>query len=112
MADEPLYDLERIKIEVDVPHGGIAEEYGRIVWQLHEVGSMFLQKAQDYDPSVYKFLGVKGQFSDITRKYLKLKSVAWDGTITALVNEDLVEVIDDMIGHLLIMRYMIAEEAL
>lgn len=61
----------------------------------------FITKSVDYDDT-YKHLGSKGQFSDISRKYWKLKREVWEGI--ELQGEPVGEVIDDMLAHLLLLK--------
>lgn len=66
-----------------------------------ETRSLFAQKSKDYGESetnpMARFLGLRGQFSDINRKFWKLKRALWDGE--ELDGEDAVEICMDMIGH-------------
>lgn len=61
-------------------------------------------KYQDVDQS----LGVKGVFPDINRKVGILKSRIWEGKPT--VGESTREVINDLIGHLFLMQYLLDEQ--
>lgn len=61
----------------------------------------FLRKNEDYGSGSDEF-GAKAQIIDIARKYKKLKAHIWDGE--PLTGEPLEEVIDDMIGHLLLLK--------
>ena len=61
----------------------------------------FVDKSQDYPPEGYRFLGERGQFSDIARKFFKLKDAVWDGK--QLKGEQVDEICEDLIGHLLIL---------
>lgn len=88
---DPLFDL------TDVP-----ECYLPIFEKIMpEFIDRFVVKSHDYDDA-YKFLGSRGQFSDISRKYWKLKREIWDGE--ELTGEPLGEVIDDMLAHLLLLK--------
>jgi len=64
----------------------------------------FIDKSKDYPPEGFRFLGQKGQFSDIARKFFKLKAAVWDGK--KLEGEGPDEIIDDTIGHLIILLYL------
>jgi hypothetical protein len=68
---------------------------------LPQIMIRFLEKNEDYGEGNDEF-GAKGEVIEIGRKYKKLKSAVWDGQ--PLVGEPLEEVIDDMMGHLLLLR--------
>lgn len=57
---------------------------------------LFRERRKDYGDT-YKVLGSKGQFSDISRKYWKLKHAIWDGK--PLVGEQVDEICMDIISH-------------
>ena len=63
--------------------------------------SRFLEKNEDYGEGSDEF-GARAQIMDISRKYKKLKAAIWDDE--ELTGEPVLEVLDDMIGHLLLMR--------
>jgi len=71
---------------------------------MQEVLERFVEKSRDYPPEGFKFLGQKGQFSDLARKFFKLKKVIWDGG--TLEGEQVDEICEDMMGHLLILLYL------
>jgi hypothetical protein len=60
----------------------------------------FEAKSREYGEGSFFFLGTKGQFSDIYRKIIKLKTALWDGKPEQLTSEGVEEVIHDLIGHL------------
>lgn len=60
----------------------------------------FLDKGDDYD-NTWSHLGSKGQFADINRKFWKLKRAVWDEK--ELTGEPLIEVIQDLLGHLFLL---------
>lgn len=62
--------------------------------------SRFAIAAGDYRDA-YKLLGEKGQFSDINRKYWKLKHAVWDGQ--SLEGEDVNQIAEDIICHCLLL---------
>lgn len=64
--------------------------------------SRMVEKEKDYGPEGYQYLGSKGQFSDMSRKMLKLKRAVWDGQ--TMVGEDIDEMLDDIIAHALLMK--------
>jgi len=81
--------------------GLVPEEY-RPIFEKYMVdwAKMFADKCADYtgdDGAVFKHLGSKGQFSDINRKYWKLKSAVWEGH--PMVGEDVPEMVNDVISH-------------
>lgn len=82
------------------PYREIFEKY------LPEWAEEFLKKAIDYDDT-YKHLGSKGQFSDINRKFWKLKRAVWDGK--ELVGEGVYEICQDIISHALLLIACIEE---
>jgi len=67
----------------------------------------FKRKSGDYGPEGFTDLGVKGQFSDMWRKMLKLKRGLWEGKPLALEQSD--EILKDLFGHLLISLYLLEE---
>lgn len=72
------------------------------------------RKAADYNSSgtlpfePHTLLGIKGQWADIWRKVWKLHKALWDGV--ELKGEQPIEIIDDMIAHLLLTRDLITQE--
>lgn len=74
----------------------------------------FEEKAADYnsDGSLpfepHTVLGIKGQFADIWRKIWKLKKALWDGV--ELQGEQPIELIDDLIAHLLLTRDLLTQD--
>ena len=68
-----------------------------------EVMALWLRKNDDY-AGQQVFLGRMAQFADINRKFWKLKQAMWDGK--QLGFESPVEIMMDMIGHLLMAIYM------
>lgn len=67
----------------------------------------FVAKNADYGDAAL-FLGTKGQFSDINRKFWKLKSALWDDK--ELIGESVDEILHDLIGHALLILHMRGEE--
>jgi hypothetical protein len=74
------------------------------------------EKSADYNSEgelpfePHTVLGIKGQFADIWRKVWKLKKGLWDGT--ELKGEQPIEIIDDLIAHLLLTRDLLVREFL
>lgn len=68
---------------------------------LPDIMERFLRKNKDYGDDILK-LGPKAEFVRIWNKVRKLKKSLWDGE--TLDYEQDVEIIDDLIGHLLLAR--------
>lgn len=84
----------------DIPE--IPEQYLPIVDEfLPEFLEMFAERSSDYGET-YRFLGSKGQFSDINRKFYKLKRAIWDGE--ELKGEQVDEILNDIIAHCFLMK--------
>lgn len=66
--------------------------------------ALFQQKNRDYGSGSAYELGVRGQYSDIHRKMIKLKRAMWDGH--DLDFEDTDEIIKDLISHLFLTLHM------
>lgn len=79
-----------------------AEAIDIVVHVLPDVLNRFLTKNKDYERAAEADLGPKAHFVGINRKYAKLRKGLWDEE--PLEHEDVVEIIDDMIGHLLLAR--------
>lgn len=86
----------------------------RIIGQwLPETMERFLQKNTNYNRAQTGHdLGAKGIIPDINRKSAVLVSRIWHGDQVQTLSEDTVEVIDDLIGHLFLLKdkIMQAEE--
>jgi hypothetical protein len=66
--------------------------------------ALFARKNRDYGSGSAYELGVRGQYSDIHRKMIKLKRAMWDGE--QLDFEDTEEIIKDLISHLFLTLHM------
>lgn len=66
--------------------------------------ALFARKNRDYGSGSAYELGVRGQYSDIHRKMIKLKRAMWDGH--ELDFEDTDEIIKDLISHLFLTLHM------
>lgn len=66
--------------------------------------AMFARKNRDYGSGSAYELGVRGQYSDIHRKMIKLKRAMWDGEQLDFENTD--EIIKDLISHLFLTLHM------
>lgn len=71
------------------------------------VVELWRQKNANYKGQMV-FLGPRGQFSDINRKFWKLKQAMWDGEDLSYEQRD--EVLADMIGHCLNAMAMYRQE--
>lgn len=99
---KPTSDV--IEFSILVGHHFPQEYRDMISVNAAEALKAFAQKAADYPPDGFKFLGIKGQFSDITRKFFKLKEALWDDI--ELNGEQPDEIMEDLIGHLLIALHL------
>lgn len=100
--------VTRDSISVDYGEQGYDEdamtEDARVVLEyLPDLLTLFLQKNRKYAEVERGYdLGDKGIIPDLNRKLGIIKARLWDGAEE--VGESTDEVIDDMIGHLLLMR--------
>lgn len=72
-----------------------------------ETMALWSKKNADYEGQLM-FLGKRGQFSDLNRKFWKLKKALWDGQDLGFESAE--EVCMDMIGHLLMTIHMLRTE--
>ncbi len=73
------------------------------------VTALFLRKTMDYDSGpAFQFLGVKGQFGDLNRKFWKLYKALW--LDEDLVGEQPIEILHDLIGHCLLTIWLLQQE--
>ncbi len=73
---------------------------------------LFEVRSREYGNGSFFFLGSKGQFSDIYRKIIKLKTALWDGRPEQLTSEGTEEVIYDLIGHLFLTLQCMRKEGI
>lgn len=74
------------------------------------VASFFGHKAMDYDSGqAFMFLGAKGQFGDINRKFWKLYKALWKEE--ELVGENAVEILYDLAGHIFLTIWLLQQQA-
>ena len=59
---------------------------------------LFIRKNKEYGENA-QTLGPRGQFSDMYRKMIKLRTGMWDGDEHLLTSESVDEILLDMIGH-------------
>lgn len=71
--------------------------------------SLFLKKNHKYR-KVDDHLGARGVFPDVNRKVGILEARVWDGDEPLDGSESTVEVIDDLIGHLFLMRDFLVQQ--
>lgn len=98
--------VRRGKVEVPV-----TEEGERILFFIMpEVMRRFIYKNRKYAQatSTGRWLGSRGIMPDINRKTAVLMDRIWDGKPE--VDENTAEVIDDLIGHLFLLRWAMGEE--
>jgi hypothetical protein len=87
----------------------LPDEYHIIVDEIMpDVMGRFVSKAGDYGDA-WKLLGAKGQFSDINRKFWKLHNSIW--LDKELLGEQPDECAEDIIGHCLLLLYILREES-
>lgn len=67
----------------------------------------FIQRNKDYGDEA-RVLGLKGQYSDLNRKIIKLKRIMWDDVEP--VNESLEEILQDLLGNILLTLDMMNDE--
>lgn len=70
---------------------------------LPKILTRFSAKNKQYGENRFD-LGMRGQFPEVWRKCSRLRSIIWDGRTDAEEFEDADQVIDDLIGHLLMMK--------
>lgn len=71
---------------------------------------VFHSKSKDYQGGpAFQFLGSKGQFSDINRKFWKLYAAVWEGK--DLEGEQPIELLMDIIGHCWLTIYCLEQES-
>lgn len=83
-----------------------------MAWVLPNWLDLFLAKNRKY-AEVDQSLGPAGVFPDINRKVGVLRRRIWDGRtsdVSAGSDESTVEIIDDLIGHLFLMRHLMVEQ--
>jgi hypothetical protein len=67
--------------------------------ELTGVLTRFAEKSLDYKDGA-QVLGIRGQFADMNRKWIKLRAALWDGQV--LTGEPPDEILQDMIAHCLL----------
>jgi hypothetical protein len=89
-----------------IDEGPHEQKVSRVCNIMDEAQTLYKRKSAGYktaDGDPADVLGIKGQFSDINRKFWKLKGMLWDETIPIEVDkgmgESAEEVLMDFIGH-------------
>lgn len=77
---------------------------------LVEIEERMLRSAKEYGPKAHRDLGIRGQYADMYRKWIKLRRAMWDGEDTTEWREKPREIILDLIGHSLLTVAMIDRE--
>jgi hypothetical protein len=85
--------------------GDSRELHDIIVHLLPNWATLFARKNADYGAGSSFELGIRGQYSDIHRKVLKLRRFMWEGETPEF--EGVEEVIHDLISHLFLTLFMI-----
>lgn len=68
----------------------------------------FSNKYKEYEPGAADETGLAGQWADLHRKVRKLKRAFWEGEEGYLTTEGEEEILDDLLGHVLLCKEMIA----
>jgi hypothetical protein len=92
-------------LEITPPRSKAQEAYEEVFGEIiPEALEFFRSKTTDYSSDVgFLMLGAKGQFSDITRKWLKLYRAVWEGI--ELEGEQPDEIAADFFGHSMLLLY-------
>lgn len=105
MTDGP--DVAVIRLD----HAPTTPEGRRIGLALPAILNRFFRKNTGYARAQTGHdLGAKGIMPDINRKTSALLGRIWYGDQTTALQEDTLEVIDDLIGHLLLLRDKLTQE--
>lgn len=96
--EETLPDYSMFAPEEPVSLGKLVIEWNK----------RFSEKQQDY-ADTHLFLGSKGQFSDMNRKFWKLYRAVWQGQ--PLVGEQAEEIAFDLVGHCFLLIDSLRKEA-
>lgn len=96
---------------IDIDNSEFATMMARRICTIYvpEWMKTFIAKNRKYR-KVTNNLGAKGVYPDVNRKVGILEARVWDGDPTSDGAESTVEVIDDLIGHLFLMRDMLIQE--
>lgn len=85
-----------LEIKLDGKETG--ELHDILTVHLREFLDLFIRKNKEYGENA-QTLGPRGQFSDMYRKMIKLRTGMWDGDEHLLTSESVDEILLDMIGH-------------
>ena len=85
-----------LSVELDGSETG--ELHDILTVHLKDFLDLFIRKNKEYGENA-QTLGPRGQFSDMYRKMIKLRTGMWDGDEHLLTSESVDEILLDMIGH-------------
>lgn len=100
-------NLPEFYIALYPPPGSVSAQALRVLEHARGALQKFLEKNQGYGSTAYN-LGARGQYADINRKMGKLKHTLWDGNDP--VGEDMIEMLQDLVGHCLLTIDFIEQE--
>ena len=96
-------------LRVDLDGSETQELRDIILVHIPEFLDLFVRKNKEYGENA-QTLGPRGQFSDMYRKMIKLKTAMWDGEEEKLTSEGVDEILMDLIGHCLLTLRMRREQ--
>jgi hypothetical protein len=83
----------------DIPYVALPRQIQEMIQhELPTFMDLFLTRSLEYGDSASD-LGPRGQFSDMYRKMIKLKTGMWEGKEEQLTSETVDEILLDLIGH-------------
>lgn len=88
-------------LSVDLDGSETQELRDILLVHIPEFLHLFIRKNKEYGENA-QTLGPRGQFSDMYRKMIKLKTGMWDGEEEKLTSESVDEILMDLIGHCLL----------
>lgn len=89
---------ETKSVTVELDGDETKELRGILTEHLPEFLRLFIRKNNEYGENA-STLGPRGQFSDMYRKMIKLRTALWDGNEDQLTSESVEEILMDLIGH-------------
>lgn len=98
MVVESFPQENRVVIDLG-HHQEISAQAERVLDEAREALLVFLEKNKGYGSTAY-VLGARGQYADMNRKFGKLKHTLWDGN--EAVGEGVIEMLQDLAGHVLL----------
>ena len=78
--------------------------------ELQSAWDRFSEKYAEYEPGAADETGLAGQWADMFRKVRKLKRALWEGETGYLTTETVGEILDDLLGHVLLAKEMLARD--